>query len=728
MSDGRGRDPTRHAHLLDARPLTGSEASGIGALGGTSLLADADGLTLADRGGRELRRWSWSDVEGWDADGSARDGEGSWRQVLGVRARPAPFAVLADAASLGAFLPLMAAAQAEGRRRAAQAARARVLRGRPLKIAVASAALVAGLAGAAPSLFAAAASHRPPAPHAHHGNVLARSGTRPFHLPKATAAPAPAAPAVAAAPMAAHEVFGFLPYWVLPDPGEVDLGGLTTVAYFSVDVNRDGTVDESPTSPGWVGYQSQALADLVSAAHHDGERAVLSATCFDQASLDALTHDPVAQATLAATLVALVRAKSLDGVNLDFEGTGPTDRVGLDQLVATVSRALHAADPAWQLTVDTYASSASDPSGFYDVRGMAPFVDAFVVMDYDMGGTFGAGPTAVAGGSAQGPGTGPFQASPYTDSEVVSSYTDAVGASKVVLAMPLYGEDWPTVGPTAGDPATGPPTPVADDQITPGDTVYWDPSTGGPWAVYRTGGQWHQVWFDDPASIAAKARLARSTGLRGVGLWALGMAAGTGDQQAAVTGVALEPQPPDGPVTVWSGPLPKWGLPSEEGPAPGVEGTGGVQAGGGPGAHGSGAAGGAASGTGAPGGSQSGSVPPASGVFGGVDVSLVPWPGTAPAGVSAAGTLSGFSVAAGTAVSCLAGGPPLPVVQIDGTSAYLVQARVPPDCASGTWAFVLPAGTAAGTGTGTTAGTGAGAVAGTGAVPAPATTQPRSTG
>ena len=45
---------------------------------------------------------------------------------------------------------------------------------------------------------------------------------------------------------------------------------------------------------------------------------------------------------------------------------------------------LRAADPHWQITMDTYASSAGDPGGFYDIPALAPAVDAFFVMDYEL--------------------------------------------------------------------------------------------------------------------------------------------------------------------------------------------------------------------------------------------------------------------------------------------------------------------------------------------------------
>ncbi|HEX4244351.1 MAG TPA: hypothetical protein VHY77_02200 [Acidimicrobiales bacterium] len=182
-------------------------------------------------------------------------------------------------------------------------------------------------------------------------------------LPKASSTPAPAPPSVAnAAPLGSHEVFGFAPYWMLGSSSGFAVNGLTTLAYFSVDVNGNGSLNES--GPGWNGYQSQALSDLVTRAHGAGDRVVLTVTQFDQGTLNQLTSDPTAPGRLAAALISAVEAKNLDGVNIDFEGEGSADQVGLTNLVTQVSASLHHVDPHWQVTMDTYASSAGDSGGF----------------------------------------------------------------------------------------------------------------------------------------------------------------------------------------------------------------------------------------------------------------------------------------------------------------------------------------------------------------------------
>ena len=102
-----------------------------------------------------------------------------------------------------------------------------------------------------------------------------------------------------------------------------------------MDANGDGTLDQS--GPGWNGYESQDLANLVTRSHAAGDRVVLTVTCFSQSALDQITSDPTAAAQLSSSLIAAVSAKNLDGVNFDFEGQGSADRKGLTSLITQVS-------------------------------------------------------------------------------------------------------------------------------------------------------------------------------------------------------------------------------------------------------------------------------------------------------------------------------------------------------------------------------------------------------
>ena len=317
-------------------------------------------------------------------------------------------------------------------------------------------------------------------------------------LPPATVPPAPAPATVASAsPLVPHEVFGFVPYWTLDQSAGFDVAGMTTLDYFSVGIDPNGTLDES--GAGWNGYESQALSTLITRAHGAGARVVLTVNDFDQHSLDELTSNPAAAITLSKALIGAVEAKSLDGVNLDLEGMGSSDQAGLTRLVATVSSALHQVNAHWQVTMDTYASSAGDPDGFYDIPALANAVDAFFVMEYS--------PNVAATAQA----SSPLTSSLFSDLVTVQQYAAAAPADKVILGTPLYGEDWPTTGNTLTATATGPATQLTDSDIEgTGDPIYWDSVTDSAWTAYQVGNQWHETFFDDPTSLYQVSQLAET--------------------------------------------------------------------------------------------------------------------------------------------------------------------------------------------------------------------------
>jgi hypothetical protein len=395
-----------------------------------------------------------------------------------------------------------------------------------------------GLASRSGPSTNAAASGAGTGVFAHVGlSALARAGIAHHHtvnLPPATAPPAPAPPSVAdAPPLKPHEVFGFAPYWTLPQSGGFNVAGISTLAYFSLDVNPDGSVAES--GAGWNGYQSQALVDLVDRAHAAGDRVVLTAENFDQTQLDQLTSSPTAASLLAKQLLWLVVEKNLDGVNLDFEGQGSADQAGLTRLVTTVSDFLHASNPHYQVTMDTYSSSAAGSNGFFNVPALASVVDAFFVMEYN--------PNVAAAQSASSPLTSGM----FSDQTAVDEYASAVPSSKVILGLPFFGIDWPTSDGTLTAQATGPAsTPSLGDILASGHPLYWDPVTDSGWTSYQVGGQWHETFFDVPTSFYVAAQLSQNAGLGGVGIWALGMDGNDPADLAALLGFA--PAVKGGPV------------------------------------------------------------------------------------------------------------------------------------------------------------------------------------
>ena len=344
------------------------------------------------------------------------------------------------------------------------------------------------------------------------------------HLPTTRGRPAPTlASGAFERPLRPHQVVGFLPYWEVGafTPG---FSGLTTLAYWSVSLAAGGSIDDKGQ-----GYSTLSSADLgldVLRAHEAGVRVLLSVFSESNSVIASVSaHPSPAGRRLAAKMATLLRAGGFDGVDLDIEGDSTPDRKGFVQFVAAFAKSLRSMDRRWSVVIDTYPSSAYDPEGFFDIRALAPYVDQFFVMAYDMQEPDIASATA------------PLTDAYLNDALTLAEYTSVVPATKIVLGIPLYGIDFPTTSRQDGAETTGTQVSVTYQQIVAaGRAALWDPVTETPYTVFRRQGHWHQTWFDDPVSIALKTALAIRFGCAGVGVWELGMAGGDPSISAALLG------------------------------------------------------------------------------------------------------------------------------------------------------------------------------------------------
>ena len=365
------------------------------------------------------------------------------------------------------------------------------------------------------------------------GGAVAASGTSGAHVPGVRAASGVSA---AGATALRRQVYGFLPYWELVDPNlHLDYASLSTIAYFSVGAAANGSLitanaDGSATS-GWAGWKSQALTDIIDAAHANGVSVDLTLAVFawttSQAKVQkALLSSPTARATLIANLVSAVTSRGADGINLDVEPLVAGQELNLVAFVRDLRTALDAAGPGRRITIDVLGTTENYPHEQLVAAGAA---DALFIMGYDYR-------TADAGYAGSiSPLTGPS----YDLTETLDTYLARVPASRIILGVPYYGRAWSTVsdalraktqsGARYGYSATA----IYDlaAQLAADNGRQWDPQEQGPWTAYQRdtcptpstcSTSWRELFYDDAESLRLKYQLADSRGLAGVGMWALG--------------------------------------------------------------------------------------------------------------------------------------------------------------------------------------------------------------
>ena len=385
------------------------------------------------------------------------------------------------------------------------------------------------------------------------------------------------------APRPRGEVFGFaFGNSSLADPTygypAWSMNLLTTIAYFGLTIAWDGTIVQSGS--GWTTWNSSDLTGLVSTAHANHVRVLLSINLHDFSGSTTSTMcaalNPRNRVTTVAQTAAQVLKMGVDGVNIDYEGTNGKCYYGSSTqlLMSALVREMRAKLPSAYIAVDTYSGSAGDSSGFFNIPAMAPYTNSFFVMAYDMEYSNASYAPLNCSGFCLGP-TSPLTTYHYNDTISMTQYTAVVPASQVILGVPYYGRKECVV---AGTPTTAPPNakPVSGTVSADG---YLDASTeNGYFAnsnyqahreVHDTAGytRWdtwtssvakctREMYWDDASALGRRYDLVNKMNLRGVGIFALQYGGGApelwqelqqkfvGCLSAALGGNPGSPEPP----------------------------------------------------------------------------------------------------------------------------------------------------------------------------------------
>ncbi len=368
-------------------------------------------------------------------------------------------------------------------------------------------------------------------------------------------APAPQQPAIGGAGGPQREIFGFALASSLSDPTvgypSWDFSLLSTVAFFGLHVQDSGTFAADSGASVW---NSSALSSLLSTAHSHGTKVVLTIILQDfGAGTPHMCAGISNYATTVTNTVAEVKAKGVDGVNVDYEGLngscntsdGSWARHNFYNFVASLRSNLPAGS---YLSVDTYASSAVDPMGFFDTGGLGAQADSLFVMAYDLEYSNWRRAPGNCSSFCLGP-TAPLNGYYYNDTTTASQYIASVGANKVILGVPYYGRK-SCVG--AGTPNAYPLSGVVADsyldatgeatsgQVAPNTfSVHRDandPSGNERWDSWynTTLGCVRELYWDDVTSLGNKYALVNADQLRGVGIWNLNYGGGAPELWSAL--------------------------------------------------------------------------------------------------------------------------------------------------------------------------------------------------
>lgn len=322
-----------------------------------------------------------------------------------------------------------------------------------------------------------------------------------------------------------REVFGFAPYWNFDKLSAVDFKVLTTLAYFGVDVNGNGDLVRDDV--GFSTFKSDSATQLFKKAHDNGTRVVLTVTQMNNYQLTSLLSDQQAQDNAVAQIVDEVKARGIDGVNVDFEYNGdPGDQIrnNFSQFVADLTEKMHQRIPHSKVTVSVYAASMKDPK-IYDIEKLGRISDGIFMMAYDFASTGSdlAVPTSPLSGHKEGKYW-------YDISTAVDDFLAVISPQKLILGIPWYGYNYLVHQPEVGA-ATRPyylggslVQTYANAAENKPDMTGWDDYGKVGWQAYfvPSSNTWKMFFLEDSKSLGIKYDFAKSKNLAGIGIWALG--------------------------------------------------------------------------------------------------------------------------------------------------------------------------------------------------------------
>lgn len=308
------------------------------------------------------------------------------------------------------------------------------------------------------------------------------------------------------------KVYGWHPYWVGSVYTNYDWSMLSDFCYFDYSVSPT-TGNNTNTSFAW------ATSAAVTAAKSHSVNIHFCATLF--ASHSTFWASSTAQQTFITNAINLLNSRGGNGINIDFEGMGSSDKTPFKNFMVNLCNQMHAANPNYKVSMALYAV---DWSSSFDMPALNAVVDQFIIMGYDY---------YYSGSTTAGPGAPLYNFQTtynYTLAKSITYYLK-LGAprNKLLLGLPWYGREWETSASTAPSATTGNFTSsrtYAYIKNNPGTyspaNKRWESNSFNPYYSYTTSGNKRQCWIDDVYSLGRKFDLVNQRGIAGIGIWALG--------------------------------------------------------------------------------------------------------------------------------------------------------------------------------------------------------------
>ncbi|WP_416825860.1 LysM peptidoglycan-binding domain-containing protein [Ectobacillus polymachus] len=280
---------------------------------------------------------------------------------------------------------------------------------------------------------------------------------------------------------------------------------VTYLAYFSFEINRDGTL-KIPTNLNDVleiAKQNKVIPMLVVSNLENGN--------FSPSLTKEILTNAATQNKLITNILDTAQKYNMRDIHFDFENVLAENRDDYNQFLRNVKRRL---PQGYTLSTTLSPKTSSTQKGPFvvgiDYKSHGKIVDFVVIMTYDWGWQ-GGPPLAVSP-------IGPVR-------DVIQYAKTEMPAKKIIMGQNLYGFDW-TLPFKVGNPPAKALSSVAAVALASKYNVpiLFDTGAQAPHFTYvDNNGKRHEVWFEDARSIQAKLNLIKEQGIRGISYWKIGL-------------------------------------------------------------------------------------------------------------------------------------------------------------------------------------------------------------
>lgn len=327
------------------------------------------------------------------------------------------------------------------------------------------------------------------------------------------------------------QVIGFLPFGLLDKADKNYSQYITTLAYFGLTIDADGTIlkldNPQEEEPGWHTLKSGRTDTIFSNMTKKGVNLSLVVFSGNDDTTYPLISNPIPHAqTLVKEVAPIMKKYAFKDLNLDIESSKEASdeaRIKFTQFAQEVKNGL-VKNQLGTLTVDV-SPSIFIKKYLIEPKSIGSIADYVLIMGYDYHypGSYVTGPVAPLGGA----GT----IAEFDTNVPIQEAIKIIPKKKIILGLPLYGYAWETMTDSPRSAIIPASALISSNRRTEQllqscatCSAQIDDTAQESYLIYKDQETetYHQIFYPDKQSMAAKVNFAKSTDIGGVGLWALG--------------------------------------------------------------------------------------------------------------------------------------------------------------------------------------------------------------